>query len=272
MSIVSYDYIEKNNGFSDGGNRQFSYFSLKNNGDKAVVRILYDNPSQFKICSVHKLRSAGKFTTVNCPRSYNEPVEVCPLCESGNGSQTRFYVPMIQYFQGESDSIEHRLVIWERSLSFARTVKSLIDEYGPLQDVVFTITRDGEAGDIKTKYNVLFGNPRMYPDNVYGLDSEMFEESKNFNVVGTVVQDKSKEELDFYTKTGSFPEKRPSREVNVDIQGEDNVAPWEEDSPLPTIPEPPKNIESYNRRVAPPVSNTQERPEQRPSGRPVRYY
>ena len=179
---------------------------------------------------------------------------------------------MIQYFQGESGSIEHRLVIWERSLSFARTVKSLIDEYGPLQDVVFTITRDGEAGDIKTKYNVLFGNPRMYPDNIYGLDTEMFEESKGFNVVGTVVQDKSKEELDFYTKTGSFPENNQGKEVNINIQGEDSATPWEEDSPLPTIPEPPKNIESNNRRVTSAVSNTQERVEQRPSGRPVRYY
>lgn len=243
MAVVNYSSLENGSSFSNRDSRNFGFFSLKNNGDKAVVRILYNDPSEFKVMSVHKERISGKFHTINCVREYNDPVNACPLCLAKGDVQTRFYIPMIQYEKDESGKVVPQFVVWERSLGYARVVKNLIDEYGPLKDMIFTITRDGEAGDLKTKYNILFANPKLYPDSEFILDPSICKDAESFSPLGTIVSNKSYEDIDEYVKTGEFPEKKSSgAKADVVADEEEFSYPLTGESTLPTIPEPPREV------------------------------
>ena len=78
-----------------------SYFALKNDGDEAVVRFIYDNPNQFDLLTVHTVQIDGKYKKVSCLRTPMEPLNKCPLCEKGDKLQQKFFVKLIEYVRDE---------------------------------------------------------------------------------------------------------------------------------------------------------------------------
>lgn len=236
MATVSFDIIENhNNSTSNNEDNSVKFFSLKNNNDFATVRILYSNPSEFKIVSLHKIKVNNRTISVNCLREYNDSIDTCPLCKSGNNSQLRFYIPMIQYTERE-DKIVKELVIWERPLSYAKKLKSLIDEYGPLNESIFRIVRCGEAGDIKTTYEMLYGRPSLYQSTEYELDGRLNEIAKNFDPVGIMVYKKSDEDMRVYCNTGRFPENSETSSQSVETTNFSSVPEntMKEENAVPT--------------------------------------
>jgi hypothetical protein len=74
---VSVDDAEKYGGQGGGG-----YFSLKDDGDTARVRFLYDSIEDVEGYCVHEVEIGDKKKYVNCLREYGDPVDKCPFCEA----------------------------------------------------------------------------------------------------------------------------------------------------------------------------------------------
>ena len=143
MAKISFDDAQKiasTNQFSD-----IKYFGLKNDGDEALVRIMHDSVEDFEILTVHEVTNAnGKKYKVNCLRDINDPLDMCPLCDSGSAQFRRIYVHLIQYTKDPlSGQVTAEPFYWEKPLGFATELKTLITEYGPLSNSLFKIKRNG---------------------------------------------------------------------------------------------------------------------------------
>ncbi|MBQ6627872.1 MAG: hypothetical protein IJH65_03480 [Methanobrevibacter sp.] len=99
---------ERASNFQNQGPR-VSYFSLKEDGDEAVVRFAYNNQEELysDIFPTHQVTIDGKFRRVKCLReNYNSPLSDCPLCVSGTPVSERFYIKLIEYTRNEAGEIE----------------------------------------------------------------------------------------------------------------------------------------------------------------------
>ena len=207
MAKISFNEISMNEGSSD----RIEFFGLKNNGDEAIVRIMHDSTDTFDIVTTHPVSIDGRYRRVNCIRNPRDPIENCPLCSNGSKIQQRIYIHLIHYINDENGNIVPRGKVWERSASFAVTLKNLIDEYGPLSRNVFKIRRNGEAGDMKTTYSIMYANPQNYNEQNYPIIPNIFD---NYSAVGNAVLDKSFKDLNYFINTGKFEDSNAN--INVD--------------------------------------------------------
>ena len=179
------------------------FFSLKNDGDTAVVRIMHDSVEDFDILTTHTVTIDGKQRKVSCIRGKDEPIDNCPLCAKEGRFSARIFIHMIQYISNPDGTVTAQPVIWERgSDTYAPKLRNLITEYGPLSENVFKIRRNGRAGDASTTYDILFGSPAVYQEQTYIKMPNAFDK---YSVLGTVVLDKKYPEIVEYVNTGSFP-------------------------------------------------------------------
>lgn len=221
MAQIKFEDIQ-DVGVSNGPVNQVGFFSLKNDGDEAIVRIMHDSTDSFDIVSTHAIQVNGKYRRVNCCRTPREPVESCPLCASGNPSQQRFYIHLIQYTRNENGQVVAEPKVWERSLAYATTIKNLIVEYGPLSNLIFKIKRSGAAGSMDTKYTIMYANPQMYPENIYPPVPGAFD---GYKAIGNVVMDKSIQDIIYFVTNGNFPAAQNEQETHIE---------------QPTIPQQPQ--------------------------------
>lgn len=164
------------------------FFQLKNSGDEALVRFKYSNTSEFKCFHTHEVMDEqGKRRVINCTRERLDQLEKCPLCAERKEIKDKFYVEMIQYeVDPTTNTVSVCPKIWERSMSMARKIAGLINEYGPLEDYVFKIKRNGEG--LQTTYDILFCNPKVYTDAVYKKDFSSFDD---FKILGRFVKEQT---------------------------------------------------------------------------------
>ena len=198
MSRISYNDVQENSNQNSSG---IGFFSLKDDGDEAIVRFLHDSVDTFDLVNIHEVTSQNKTRKVDCIRSFRDPLDKCPFCNAGYKTIQRFYIHLLEYQKDENGNIVILPRIWERSTAYATTLKNLIDEYGPLSDCIFKIHRDGAKGDMQTKYSILFGNPNVYKEEYYPKDTSAFD---NYSVIGTIVMSKSEDEMNYYLQNGEF--------------------------------------------------------------------
>ena len=167
------------------------YFSLKNDGDKKVVRILYNTSADMDGYNVHVIKVNGYDTEVNCLRNYTDPLDACPLCEARKKAFVRFYVPIFDEETGET-------VIWKRGQNFYAQLTELSNKCNPLISYPVTIERHGKAGDIKTTYE-LYSDADSDGTTLEDLGVDIPDPVE----VGAL-QDKTFEELTTYVQTGTF--------------------------------------------------------------------
>lgn len=183
---------------------QVGFFSLKNDGDEAIVRICLDDTKDLDFLTTHQITLDGRFRRVNCLReSAMDDIGKCPLCNSGLPIQNRIFIKLLKYDVVDGTVVANP-VVWERPASFGATLRTFIQEYGPLSDCILKIKRRGAAGDRSTSYDVLFVNQALYPEDKYKKDFSAFT---NLKILGRFVLDKTAEELEGFVNTGSFPEK-----------------------------------------------------------------
>lgn len=212
MAKFSYDAYEASQSAAQAdrqksnGNYQnsVSFFSLKDDGEEAVVRFIYNDPSEFDVVTIHDVRIDNKLRRINCLRNPNESLENCPLCHRGDKVNTKFFIKLVQYLPNEKGELVPVPKVWERSPSFAKTLKSYYEDYGTLNDCIFKIKRHGVKGSTDTKYDILFANPQVYKPEVYVKDFSGFD---GFSLNRYMVLDKSFEEMQTFVGTGSFPAK-----------------------------------------------------------------
>ena len=171
--------------------KYIGYFSLKNDKDQAIVRIMVDSPEQLKIVGIHRVTVGGRLRAVNCMRDPREPIENCPFCAADKRLEYRVYIPVIEYTRDDQGKIRPRAKVWERSALYVDTITNLIDNYGPLSDSIFKIIRNGESGSKNTTYDIMYGNPSVYKPELYPKDETLFE---GYEVIGTTVLDPTVEE------------------------------------------------------------------------------
>lgn len=183
------------------------FFSLKDDGDTAIVRFPYQSSKDFDVLSVHTVKVGKMYKNVNCLFDEDVVGSTCPFCQaSEDGSMSnakkRFFVKMIVYETTADGKITVSPRIWERPLKFAAELKEKIADWG---DAVFKIKRVGKSGDQSTQYIVTPCKPEIYRDDIYVKDFSAFE---NYSVDGRYVLNKTREEMITFLETGEFPVKQ----------------------------------------------------------------
>ena len=202
MAKIQYSDSAVITGNSD--NNRVGFFTLKNDCEEAVVRIMQDSVESFEILTTHPVTVNGKYRRVNCIRNPYEQMDKCPLCATDTKIETKIYIRLVEYTNDNGNIIASPKV-WERSISYANTLKSYLDNYGPLSDMVCKIVRHGAPGDMKTTYEIIPNlSKNVFPDNVYVKHSELFD---GYSALGTAVMDKNFDELNEFVLTGQFPNK-----------------------------------------------------------------
>lgn len=274
MANINFDQINVGSGNANNGNN-VGFFTLKNDGDEAIVRIMHDSTADFNIMTTHSIQIDGKFRRVNCIRTPMEPMDKCPLCASGEKVQQRIYIHLIQYVRDESGAIVPRPMVWERSIQYAVTLKNLIDEYGPLSDSIFKVRRSGAPGQRDTSYSIMYGNPNVYRSDMYPKVEGAFDKYK---VLGTAVMDKTYDEIATFVSTGVFPAKQTEEQ-----NGEQSATPVRDFMANPSItqrivPQTVSNPQSANVVAEPyvetvsPFTHVVNDTTTTAPQRPVRYY
>lgn len=207
-----------------GGGGGSSYFSLKNDKDVAKVRILLDSPDDVEeyIYGVHAILIGDRHRDVNCLRSYNEPVEKCPFCAEGKKVIPRLYLPL---YNEDADEVQ----IWTRGKGFMSTLSSFIARYSKPHIVshIVEIERNGKAGDMKTTYG-------LYEVDKDDSTIEDFPEIPE--VLGSMIMDKSADDMNYYLDEGEFPpedeQEEPVRRRRSRSDDAEEQPPFEEDEKL----------------------------------------
>lgn len=191
MARFNFSEADNYGGSSNGG----SFFTLKDDKDTANVRFLYRTIDDINGYAVHKVtvgaRQDGSPNEryVNCLRAYNEPLENCPFCSAQMKVQARMFIKLFNIDANECQ-------IWDRSKSYFQKLASLANHYNPLCDEIVEIERNGKTGDKKTEY--MFYPIKNEPINL--------DEIECVDPLGTIILDKTAEEMDAYLDYGSFPE------------------------------------------------------------------
>lgn len=243
------DDVESKLNNQNGNGADFSFFTLKNDNDEAVVRFMCDSTDDFDILTIHEVQVGGKYRKMSCIRDPREPLDRCPLCAANTRISNRFFIKMIQYVREStpdgSQIVVPKATIWERSTNYAKTLKSYIDNYGPLSDIICKVIRHGKAGDMSTTYEIVPNlSKAVYPEEVYVKDPTLFN---GIDVLGTVVIDRPYEDLQQFVMTGALPQK-PKAEAQAaatDAGMPAEVTPrtmTQPVSPAPMAPQQPWNV------------------------------
>ena len=189
-----------------GGNNtnQVGFFNLKNDGEEAVVRIMVDSIEDMEILTTHDINVEGRFRQISCLRDPRDPMENCPFCAKGDNVKQTVFIKMLQY-ENTPNGVEVKPVVWQRNANtYAFRIKGYLDNYGPLSSILCKIVRHGARGDMKTTYDIMPNlNPTQFPQESYPIKADAF---KNYSALGSIVLDKTKEEINTFISTGKFPE------------------------------------------------------------------
>lgn len=186
------------------GNSSSNFFSLKDDGDVARVRFMYNDLNDVTGYAVHEVEVDGNKRYVNCLRNYNEPKSKCPCCANDYMQRAKLYVPLYNI-----DTKEVQL--WERGKKFLGKLQSICTRYArqdsPLVNHVFEIERHGKKGDTQTTYEIY----------EVGSDGTTLQDLPEvIDPLGNIILDKSYDELDSYVRTGSFATQQvPTRRVDT---------------------------------------------------------
>ncbi len=210
-----------------GGQGGGGFFSLKDDKDVATVRFMYNTIEDVIGYAVHEVEVDGKKRYVGCLRHYSQPVSDCPLCAAQ-------YKVLAKLFLHVYDLDTEELKIWDRGKTFFSKIGSLCARYNPLVSTPFEIERNGKRGDTRTTYEI------------YALDTDdtTLEDLPEVpEILGTLVLDKSFEEMEFYLDNGYFeedvdnaapPQRNPGRDSRRQQPNQNNEMPTRRTPPATT--------------------------------------
>lgn len=175
-------------------NNGTDWLRLQNDGDNTLVQFLFKDLEDIDIYSTHEVvvnNEDGSKTKryVDCKRNYDDPLDVCPLCEEGNQAKPLIILSLY-------DHKDNKVKIWQRGKKFLETLKGYLTEYPDLTKVVFRLVRNGAKGDQRTTYTLIPATD-VDPINV--------EDVERPNLLGNFILDKNAEEMKIYLETKSFP-------------------------------------------------------------------
>ena len=188
MARFSYDEVD-----NYGGNGGQGFFSLSDDGDVAKVRFLYNKLEDVEGLAVHQIELDGKKRYVNCLREYGKPVDDCPFCKAGMFVNAKLFIPIYDIESGQVKT-------WERGKKFFGKLAGICKRYASKDDLVshiFEVERHGKKGDTQTTYEIF---------EVSSDDTALEDLPEAPDVVGKLVLDKSKEEMQYFLDYNEFPD------------------------------------------------------------------
>lgn len=200
----------------NGGGPRVGFFALKQDKEQAIVRFLVDSPEDLEIFAGHRVMIGNSRRLVNCVREVGGPIDACPLCAAGERLEYKVFIHLIEYVKGENNEIIPRAKVWERPASYSNTISNLLNEYGPLSDCVFKVTRNGAAGVRGVTYDIAYGRPEVYRPEFYPKDLSLFE---GYSALGTAVLDYDYDRLvELAQNTGMTPAQTYSQAPATPVQ------------------------------------------------------
>lgn len=172
-----------------------AYFSLENDKDYEQVRLMYNDMNDVELFSVHEVEVDGKTYWISCNREYDQPVDSCPLCKSGNRLQVKMWVPL--YIEKTKE-----VKIWERGRTFVSKLESASRRFSPLVSNIFEIERNGKKGDQNTTYELI---------HIEHDDMKLSDLPPMPEIVGTFVKELTQEEMEKFVASGKLPDSQQSQ-------------------------------------------------------------
>ena len=204
--MAGFDLSQASNYGGQGGG---GFFSLRSDKEVARVRILYsgvDDPN-CKGFSVHEVEIGGKKRYVNCLREYGDPVTKCPFCKAGMYTAVKYFVPL--YVEAKRASFDATVETpinakqtWERGKQFGSKLSTICSRYPNTVSHIFEIERKGQPNDTKTNYEIF----------EIGKDDTTLDKFEVVNPLGSIILDKSAQEMEEYLRTRTFP--NPANNTN----------------------------------------------------------
>lgn len=179
-----------------GGQGGAGYFSLKNDGDVARVRFMYNSLDDVVGYAVHQVEIDGKKRYVNCLREYNSPIDDCPFCKARKFQNVKLFIPIYNVD-------EQKVQVWERGKKFFAKMSSLCGRYADRDNLVqheFDIERHGAKGDQTTSYEIY----------EVSKDDTSLADLPELPNMDTLVLEKTAEEMQYYLDNNKFPGDRNS--------------------------------------------------------------
>ena len=164
MAVFNFDQVDD---YVQGERGSISFFKLQDHGFQAKVRFMYGPGETFQGYSVHNIGTDGKNKYVPCLREPGQPLDTCPLCNAGMGTQAIFFIPLYvisitKCINGRLQQEEevNQVMVFQRGKTFAGSLASAVRQSAgtPLVSNIFNIVRNGKAGDTQTNYVVEFVN------------------------------------------------------------------------------------------------------------------
>ena len=172
------------------------YFTLKDDGDSAVVRFMYDSIDDIEGYAIHKVTIGDRDVFINCLREYTDELSQCPLCANKNFQLGRFYFALY-------NETDEEIQIWTRGKQILKPLMTALNDInGPICGTPIRITRHGASGDKKTSYS--FDVLKENADNI-SLEDLIENVGEPVDPIGTLIKDYTFDELTEYTKTGNLP-------------------------------------------------------------------
>lgn len=196
-----------------GGQGGAGYFSLKNDKDVATVRFMYNGIDDVVGYAVHQVEIDDKKRYVNCLREYNEPKDKCPFCRENKFTTAKLFIPVYNIDQD-------RVQIWERGKKFISKISSICARYPEVVSHKFEIERNGAKGDTSTTYEIY----------EVGKDDTTLEDLPEAQeILGTIVLDKSADDMEFFLDNGYFPPEGDDAPVRRRSSRQEEEPPFDED-------------------------------------------
>ncbi len=196
-----------------GGQGGTGYFSLKNDKDVATVRFMYNSMDDVEGYAVHQVEVGDKKRYVNCLRNYNDPIDNCPFCRAKKFQTARLFIPL---YNIDQDKVQ----VWERGKKFFAKISSICARYDNLVSHKFEIERNGRPGETTTTYEIY----------EVGQDDTTLEDLPELpEIIGSIVLDKSADDMEFYLTNGYFPPDGDEAPVRRRSSRQEEEPPFDED-------------------------------------------
>ena len=181
-----------------GGGTDF--FSIPDDGMIKKGRIMFNGVEDVGMDLVHMVEVNGKERMVSCLCAPGDSADSCPFCKARIKRTLKLHIPI---YDMESKSVK----IWQRGKQFASTLSAAMNRAGtPVCGNVFEIERHGKKGDAGTTYN-------LWPGQNDGTKLSDLPEVPD--LYGSLIMDKSFDEMEQFVKTGSFDKVEESSYADV---------------------------------------------------------
>lgn len=254
MGRVAFADIEKFQASARG------FFKLENDRDTAQVRFLYkkiDDLDQDIFC-VHRITVDGQPRYVNCLREGpNDPVSDCRFCQENWSRGVRMFLQIAvatEFDKKTKEDTAWEVKVWDRGPNFAKKIEGVFSRVrGDICGTMFEIERQGKKGDQQTDYGI-------FAVNTDGVELNDLPERKD--LLGTVVMDKTFEEMDAFIETDQFPEEGDAED---DVRPRTRRGFAQEDEPSVPRARSTRAVKNESRPEPEPEEEEDAEPEEKPA-------